>query len=105
VEAEFARIAEEGVSPDELRRARAMLRSSRVGQMQSCLSRGMTLGRYELFDGNPALVNEDLQRLLRVEAAEIQDLARRLFRRECQAALQVRPAAMAAENPHSGREA
>ncbi len=95
VEAEFASIATDGVTEDEMRRARAMLRSSRVSQMQSCLSRGMTLGRYELFDGNPGLVNDDLHRLLRVEAAEIQDLAARLFRRECLAALEVRPAAMA----------
>lgn len=95
-EAEFARIAREGVTEDEMRRARAMLRSSRIAQMQSCLSRGMTLGRYELFDGNPGLVNEDLHRLLRVEASEIQDLASRLFRRDCQAAMEVRPAAMAA---------
>ncbi|MCW5962597.1 MAG: insulinase family protein [Bryobacterales bacterium] len=100
VEMEFASIARDGVTDDEMRRARAMLRSSRVAQMQSCLSRGMTLGRYELFDGNPELVNDDLQRLLQVEAAEIQDLAARLFRRDCQAALEVRPAAMAT----AGRE-
>jgi zinc protease len=100
VEAEFARVAKEGVTEDEMLRARAMLRSSRVTQMQSCLSRGMTLGRYELFDGNPDLVNEDLHRLLQVEAAEVQDLAGRLLRREYQAALEVAPAAGAA-----GREA
>jgi zinc protease len=96
VEAEFARVATEGVHDDEMQRARAMLRSSRVSQMQSCLSRGMTLARYELFDGDPDLVNEDLNRLLQVEASEIQDLAGRLFRRECQVALEVRPAAMVA---------
>lgn len=96
VEAEFARLASEGVTEDEMQRARAMLRSSRVAQMQSCLSRGMTLGRYELFDGDPGLVNEDLHRLLRVEPREIQDLAARLFQRQHQAAMEVRPVAVAA---------
>jgi len=96
LETELQRVATEGVGEDEMLRARAMLRSSRVSQMQSCLSRGMTIGRYELFDGDPNLVNEDLQRLLRVEASEIQDLAGRLFRRDQQAVLEVAPGAAAA---------
>jgi zinc protease len=97
VEEEFLRLATDGVSEAELGRARTMLRSSRVAQMQSCLSRAMTLGRYMLFDENPELINCDMQRLLVVSAEEIQDLARRLFDQDRIAVLQVVPAAMDAE--------
>ncbi len=94
VEAEFARLASDGVGEAELERARTMIRSSRVAQMQSCLSRATTLGRYMLFDGEPDLINRDMQRLLEVSADEIQDLARRLFRPDEIAVLHVVPAAM-----------
>lgn len=94
VEEEFSRLAREGVGEAELERARTMLRSSRVAQMQSCLSRATTLGRYMLFDREPELINRDMQRLLAVSAGEIQDLARRLFTPEQIAVLQIVPAAM-----------
>ncbi len=97
VEAEFHRLAADGVGGAELERARTMIRSSRVAQMQSCLSRATTLGRYMLFDGDPDLINRDMQRLLAVSAEEIQDLARRLFRPDEIAVLQVVPAAMNTE--------
>ncbi|MCZ2156886.1 MAG: insulinase family protein [Bryobacterales bacterium] len=92
VEAEFERIARDGLLDDELARARIMLRSSRATQMQSCLSRAMTLGRYALFDGKPELINQDLQRLMSVSAEEIQHLARRLFVPERIAVLEIVPA-------------
>lgn len=97
VEEEFSRLSRDGVGEAELERARTMLRSSRVAQMQSCLSRAMTLGRYMLFDEDPELINRDMQRLLAVSAEEIQDLARRLFDPEQIAVLQIVPAAMDAE--------
>jgi predicted Zn-dependent peptidase len=96
-EAEFARLAQEGVSPLELERARTMLRSSRVAQMQSSLSRAMTLGRYMLFDADPGLINTDLPRLLEVRAEEIQDLAARLFDPAKVAVLEIVPSAQEAE--------
>lgn len=92
VEAEFERVARDGLFDDELARARIMLRSSRATQMQSCLSRAMTLGRYALFDGKPELINQDLQRLMSVSAEEIQHLARRLFVPERIAVLEIVPA-------------
>ncbi len=97
VEEEFSRLASDGVGEAELDRARTMLRSSRVAQMQSCLSRAMTLGRYMLFDEDPELINCDMQRLLMVSAEEVQDLARRLFDPNQIAVLQIVPAAMDGE--------
>lgn len=91
VEAEFERIASEGVLEEELARARTMLRSSRAMGMQSCLSRAMTLGRYMLFDDEPELINQDLQRLMSVSAGDIQLLARRLFVPERIAVLEIVP--------------
>ncbi|MDZ7637253.1 MAG: pitrilysin family protein [Bryobacterales bacterium] len=102
VEHEFARLASDGLDDAELQRARTMIRSSRVAQMQSCLSRAMTLGRYMLFDQDPGLINRDMQRLLAVSREEIQDLAGRLFAKERVAVLQVVPAAMDAEMAGAG---
>ena len=102
VEEEFAKLAREGVDDAELQRARTLLRSGRVSQMQSCLSRGMTLGRYMLFDGDPSLINRDLQRLMEVSAQEIQDCATRLFLRERQAALEIVPASAETEAVPAG---
>lgn len=106
-EEEFAKIIREGISERELDRARTMLRSSRVAQMQSCLSRAMTLGRYMLFDQDPGLINSDLSRLLMVTAEEIQGLATRLFDPAKVAVLEIVPSAMdeeTAEAVAGGRE-
>lgn len=102
VEEEFAKLARDGVDDAELQRARTMLRSGRVSQMQSCLSRAMTLGRYMLFDGDPSLINRDLQRLMEVSAEEIQDCAARLFLRDRQAALEIVPASPESEAVPAG---
>jgi predicted Zn-dependent peptidase len=75
VEAEIARIRDEGVPEAELERARTYLRSARLHRLESSHSRAMLLGKYELLDQRPALINTELSEYLEAGAAEIQAAA------------------------------
>jgi zinc protease len=77
VEEEIGRIREEGVPEKQLLRARAYLRAARLRQLESSRARAMLLGQYELLDGDPGLLNTELNILSEVTAEQIQEAARR----------------------------
>lgn len=92
VEEEIARIQNDGVPEAELARARAFLRSARLRQLESSRARAMLLGQYELFDGDPELVNTELVTLCEVTAAEIRQAGQRYLVPERQCVLEIVPA-------------
>ncbi|MGE5646178.1 MAG: M16 family metallopeptidase [Acidobacteriota bacterium] len=76
VEEELAKVRDNGVTPEELERARTHLRAARIRQLQSSHQRAHLLGKYELLDGNPEYINTELDDFLAVMPAEVQAAAR-----------------------------
>ncbi len=92
VQEEIARVQKEGVEQKELDRVRTFLRLSRISQMQGSLSRAQLLGQYELFDGNPELVNTEIGDFLAVTPAQMQAAARKYLTPERRTVLEIAPA-------------
>jgi zinc protease len=91
VEDEIGRIAKEGVSAQELDRARAYLRSSRIRQLQSSHNRAMLLGKYELLDGRPEYINTEMNDFMAVTPAQIQAAVKKYFDPQTRVALDIVP--------------
>jgi len=93
---EIAKIQKDGVGPKELERARTLLRSDQITSLQSSLHRAQLLGRYEILDGKPELINTNLDNFLAVTSAEIQSVAKNYLTPERRTVLQILPAPPAA---------
>ena len=78
LEAELEKLAEHGVSDEELRKALGQLSGGIVLALEDSGSRMSRLGRAELVTGEYFDIDESLSRVRQVTAAEVQDLAREL---------------------------
>ncbi|HLF83110.1 MAG TPA: pitrilysin family protein [Blastocatellia bacterium] len=87
VEAEIERIKTEGVTTDELIKAKNQYRLDRFqsgsegeySSLQTALGRALALGEFAMFDGDPSLINTEIDRYLAVTVEQIRDVARRYF--------------------------
>lgn len=87
VEAEIERIKTEGVTADELIKVKNQHRLDRFqsgsegesSSLQTALGRALALGEFAMFDGDPSLINAEIDRYLAVTAEQIRDVARRYF--------------------------
>jgi zinc protease len=95
---EIAKIQKDSVDAKELERARTLLRSERIMALQSSLHRAELLGKYEILDGTPELINTDLEKFLAVTPAEIQAVAKKYLTPERRTVLQILPAPAPKEN-------
>jgi zinc protease len=93
VEEEIARVQTEGVEAEELERARTYLRASRIRQLQSSHARAALLGRYELLDGRPELINTEVAGFLAVTPEQIRAAAGRWLDPARRTLLEIVPAA------------
>lgn len=91
VEEEIAKIQKDGVPANELSRVKAYLRSSRIRELQSPLARARYLGQYEVFDGDPNFVNTELDRMMKVTAEEVRDVARKYIVPSKRSVLEIAP--------------
>lgn len=100
IDAEIERIKRDGVTADELAKAKNQYRLSRFTcdnalectGLQSALGRALELAEFTLFDGDPALTNSELDHYIDVSAEQVRDAARRLFIESNKAVLFIRPA-------------
>jgi predicted Zn-dependent peptidase len=69
--------------------------------MQTALGRARLLGQYEIFDGNPGLINIELEKFLAVKSGDIQAVAKRYLAADRRSVLQIVPAPKPAS---SGKE-
>ncbi|MFC7373905.1 M16 family metallopeptidase [Brachybacterium sp. GCM10030268] len=76
--AELARMGEQGVDEDELARARGQITGSFALGLEDTSSRMGRLGTIELVHGTYSSVDETLEKIGRVDAAAVRDLAARL---------------------------
>jgi predicted Zn-dependent peptidase len=89
VQEEIAKIQNDGVDPKELDRARTLLRSERITALQSSFQRAKLLATYQVLDGKPEYINEELDRLLAVTPAQIQAAAKQYLTPERRSVLQI----------------
>jgi predicted Zn-dependent peptidase len=84
VESEIDKIKKQGVGAEELARAKHQFRLSRfVGDsesdqysgLQTAEGRATALAEFTLFDGDPSLINTDLDRYLEVSADQVRQAA------------------------------
>jgi zinc protease len=76
---ELQRVAEEGVSEDELKRVKAQVMAAQVFQRDSMFYQGMQIGMLEMAGLSHKSVDLQLERLRSVTAAEVQAVARKYF--------------------------
>jgi len=91
VEAEIARIGKEGVPAAEMNRARTFLRSDRIRGVRTSIRRAQLLGQYEVFDGDPNLINTELDKLLGVTPEQVRQAAIRYCDPARRAVLEIVP--------------
>jgi zinc protease len=101
IESEIDLIKKDGISVDELNKIKNQYRLARFASgeegeyssLQTPLGRAMELAEFTLFEGNPALINSDINRYLAVTPEQIRDVARKYFGTQNRAVLFIRPAA------------
>ncbi|GBG03419.1 zinc protease [Azospira sp. I13] len=79
LKAEVARIAAEGVSDEELQRARAQLVASQVYKRDSMFAQAMEIGQMEIVGLSYRAVDTMIDKLKAVTAADVQRVARQYF--------------------------
>jgi predicted Zn-dependent peptidase len=106
IQAEIRRLAEEGPSADEMTKLRNTLLNDAVRGRQSTLYRAQRLAEYALYDGDPSILNTELERYLAVTPEEIKRAASRYLLTEDYSMMEVIPAPSAetAEEPAPAAE-
>ena len=100
VQEEIAKVQKAGVPNEELERVRTTIRAAGIGQLQSALGRARLLAQYEVFDGDPGLINTEMQTYLAVTSAQIQAVAKKYLIPEKRSVLEIVPA----PKPQGARE-
>lgn len=98
VEAEIERIKTEGVTADELIKVKNQYRLDRFqsgsegeySSLQTALGRALALGEFAMFDGDPSLINSEIDRYLTVTPEQVREVARRYFVQANTAVLSIR---------------
>jgi zinc protease len=96
VQEELAKLQKEPIPAKDLERVKTQLRASRIQQLQGSLSRARALAQYEVADGNPELLNTELDTMLAVTPEQIQAAAKKYFTTDKRVVLEIQPAPQAA---------
>lgn len=89
---EIKDVAENGVLENEMQKLRNQLINDEVRSRQSSLSRAQHIAEFTLYDGNPALINTQLDELLQISAEEIKEAVAIFLNTDNHAFLDVVPA-------------
>lgn len=89
---EIQDLAEHGPTADEMQKLHNQLINDTVRTRQSAMSRAQQISEYALYDGDPTIVNTDLDALLAVTADQIKDAVNEYMNNENRALLNVIPA-------------
>jgi zinc protease len=100
IEAEIERVKRDGVTADELNKVKNQYRLNRFisgsegefTSLQTALGRALALAEFALFDGDPSLINSEIDRYLAVTPGEVRDVARKYFEASNTSVLYIRPA-------------
>ncbi len=89
---EIIDMAKNGPTAEEMQKLRNNLINDEVRARQSSLSRAMQLAEYTLYDGDPTLINSELDEYLKVTPAQIKDAVNKYLNTENRTLLDVVPA-------------
>jgi len=107
IQAEIERIKNEGVSPDELTKMKNQYRLDRFvsgsegeySSLQTPLGRALALAEFTMFDGDPSLINSDIDHYLAVTGEQVREVARKYFVTANTAMIEIGAAGEQAEQP------
>ncbi|MDQ1590570.1 MAG: zinc protease [Pyrinomonadaceae bacterium] len=88
---EIARLAAEGPSAEEMEKLRNTLLNDSVRGRQTTMYRAQRLAEYTLYDGDPHLVNTEIERYLGVTAADIKEVVARYLHTDNHAFIEIIP--------------
>ena len=88
---EIARLASEGPSAEEMEKLRNTLLNDSVRGRQTTMYRAQRLAEYALYDGDPRLVNTEIERYLAVTPAAIKDVVARYLHTDNHALIEIIP--------------
>ena len=88
---EIKEVSDNGISETEMTKLHNQLLNDEVRSRQSSLSRAQQIAEFALYDGNPALINSQLQDLLKVSADDIKYAVSKYLNTENHAFLDVVP--------------
>ena len=97
--AEIKDMATNGPTAEEMQKLRNNLINDAVRSRQSSLSRAQEIAEYALYDGDPTLVNSELDELLSVTPAQIKEAVAKHLNTENRVLLDVVPAGKGAAKP------
>ncbi|HWC96890.1 MAG TPA: pitrilysin family protein [Candidatus Sulfopaludibacter sp.] len=92
IQDEIAKLQNQPVDAKELERVKTQVRAGTIKEMQSSQSRAEALAQFQLADGDPELINTELDRILAVTPAQIQAAAKKYLTPEKRAVLEIQPA-------------
>ncbi|MCA1850507.1 MAG: insulinase family protein, partial [Acidobacteria bacterium] len=91
IRSEIKRLAAEGPMDEEMEKLRNNLLNDAIRGRQSSLFRAQRLAEYALYDGDPNLLNTELERYLSVTPAQIKDAVARHLQTDNYSAIEIVP--------------
>jgi zinc protease len=92
VQGEIAKLQNAPIDAKELDRIKTQLRANRVRGLQGSLERAKTIAQYAVDDGNPALINTEMDTMLAVTPVQVQAAAKKYLTPDRRAVLAIQPA-------------
>jgi zinc protease len=89
---EIKNVAAEGPTADEMQKLHNQLINDAVRMRQSSMTRAQQIAEYALYDGDPKLLNTDLDELLAITPEQIRNAVQKFLNTENRALLDVIPA-------------
>jgi predicted Zn-dependent peptidase len=105
VATEVDRLHRDGVTPDEVARAVALIETEFVKSMQEAGARADALSRFATYLGDPALVNREVERYRAVTSAQVDEFVRTRLGEDNRASLLYVPRATAGAAPDDAADA
>jgi predicted Zn-dependent peptidase len=90
---EIKDVAENGPQADEMQKLHNQLLNDAVRMRQSAQSRAQQLAEFALYDGDPTIINRELDELLEITADDIRNVVAKYLNTENRSLLDVKPAA------------
>ncbi len=108
--AQIEAIQQSAPSVDELNRIKTRLRAGRYtgggsfGGLDTMLGRAIAIADFAVFEGNPNLVNTELERYMAVTPEQVQAVAKKYFTPQNRTILEVKPGAGMPMPPKGGKQ-
>jgi predicted Zn-dependent peptidase len=99
---EIKAMATAGPTTEEMQKLHNNLINNEVRSRQSSLTRAQSIAEYALYDGDPTLINSELEGLLKITPAQIKDAVNKYLNTENRVLLDIVPAAKAGEKTSGG---